>query len=255
MKKLLLSLAAIVLVFLGLIVLVKPTFPISITEVEVNEKARSILPISHEKHGIEVVINDLEVDFLDSNHAQIYASAKVEALGRTAIIHFTTTSGVRYEGGDFYLKDVSVQNVLLEKFQTAAATPSLWEQARNGFDGEGKRGVDSSERPSRLSLLDRIEADLLDAVRPTAEDALVKAFENFPVYSLNSKDYKHSLAALALDDLAFTENSVEIIMSPGKATLKLLLGALSLLAAAGLTVAIFRSGGVGLLAIFGVGNG
>jgi hypothetical protein len=83
-------------------------------------------------------------------------------------------------------------------------------------------------------------------VKTAAISTTNSLIQSIPIYSLNNKDIKHSLAKAALKDVQFTDTHVVAILSPKNLILTLLGWAFIGLAALGMAFGMIRGGGTGL---------
>ena len=140
------------------------------------------------------------------------------------------TSGLRYEGGAFYLADLGVGDIEVDIDQKSASRLSDIRSAADGlFKSLQARVEDAS--PGAGSALEALRGQAESRFGPAASNAIEEALATIPVYDLHGKDLRHDLAALALEDVSFSSEEALVRLSPGTLVLRLLLGALALVLA------------------------
>ncbi len=186
---------------------------VDIAESRVQSEVAQRLPMTIEKSGITTQITDLEVDFLDSDKVHVDIEMDLSGFGAGAHASGAATSGLRYSDGDFFLEDIDLSDFDVTPTKStvgfladaSATANSLWSKFKKDKLEDDPEDAQAAER-----LKDRA----LSKLKPAALTMANSALENIPVYTLKGKNLKMDLAALALVDVHFRDQSVQAELSP-----------------------------------------
>jgi hypothetical protein len=237
---------ALVALALTFLIVTAPEIEVRITEDQVAEQIAAELPKTITKGGLEITVNDATVDFLADNAVRITAVADIAGYGMTGRADADMTSSLEYRDGDFFLTSVDFDDLRLtqdpdteEKLSDATSVArGLFNRLRDQVeDGEAGAGA----------ALERVADRAMDRFAPAARESVETMMTNIPVYSLNGKGMKESLAAMALKDLHFEETTAVATLSPAQLVLKILLGIAMTGVAGILALGVMMGGGRGLI--------
>lgn len=224
---------------LGLIALamMNTTFDVGIEEDLVNTQITNILPQTHTKLGGSVTISTLDVDFLETNTVNVKAEFAFKGYNIVGTGSTDITSGLRYQNGDFFLTDLTLDDIVLSLNDTSLERAEGYKQIGNSLLERGmsflSENTDSEGQAVAEELTEQARLRATETIKTLANNAMT----SIPVYSLNGKDIKYDLAKLALEDVTFTDTQAVATLNPGKAVRTLLLMGLvmvfSVLATAG----------------------
>lgn len=244
-RKIAMALAGLAaLAVLGILIF-GPRVSISIPETQAQAELAAMLPMTIEKNGVNVVLRSAELDFRADNRVRITADLDIAGYGLSGAGRADATSGLRYEGGNFYLSEISVSDM---DITPDAPSSSRIKDATTAFSGLLDRARDAvaADRPEAAPAFDRLRAEAAERLAPRAREAVDQILTQVPVYSLNGKDLAHSAAALALEDISFGEDQVTATLNPQRLILKVLGGiALLILATLGSLGWFASIGGLG----------
>lgn len=233
MKKLFAWIGIALAVAIAAIILISPTITIDVPESTVRSQVAQKLPMTIDRNGVNVIVRSATIDFLDGDAIHLTAEADLAGYGLSGSATADATSSLRYEGGNFYLDKLSVDDVAFapdgesnSRIDDAKKVASAaFGNLRNRLEGE----VEGAG-----AALDRLSEGAAEKAEPILRDAIDRALRSIPVYSLNGRDMKHDLAALALENVSFSAEAAHVDLNPGRALLKLIIaGVLLLVAAAG----------------------
>ena len=213
-----------------------PDITVTIPETKVAEVIETQVPMEIKKNGVDAVINEASVDFLDTNKLRISAEFTADGYGVAGDGNLVASSGLTYRGGNFYLSDIKVEEIAFDPNKESAETISdatsvtktLFNAARDKF----LVGEDGDAGPAN-----RLTEKALKWVKVEAMTKLNTELTKIPVYSLNDKGMKMNMAKAALKDIRFTEATAEVTLSPSKVALLILGSILIGIAAIGMSLA------------------
>lgn len=215
------AITATVIAILGLI-FTAPRVTIDIPETQVRHEIAARLPITIERSGANIVVRAAQVDFLSTNQINISAETDVAGYGFSGIATTQVTSSLRYEYGSFYLSDLGIDDVQITLDDTSDAKVSDYKSAASGLFATLREKIEDEKKGSGEAL-DRIVSDTADRIKPKIAYAVDDALKSIPIYSLHNKDMKHNIAALALEDVFFTEDAAHATLNIGRLVLNLVI--------------------------------
>lgn len=219
-----------------------PDIEIEISEAQARQKFQEALPISYSHSKAEALVEKADFDFQGDGRVRVTAEVDVQGYGFSGVALADAASGLRYAGGNFYLTDVSLDNVAFrldgESQQRAsdvrAVATSIWNMAK-------EKAVE--HMPESGEAIERLKGEAVAGLSAKTREMVDEALRTTPVYSLNGKGLKESFAVMALEDVRFTANSAIVTLDPGRA-----LGKVLVLVA---IVALALLSGVGMMATWG----
>jgi hypothetical protein len=216
--------------------------PITVTvpEAKVQEEVQARLPMEIVKSGVTINIDTLKIDFLEEDQVQFVIGMDLAGYGITGRAVGDAKSSLRYEDGELFLEDISLDDLNItstgestQKLDDMAATASaLWNRLKKG-DGED---ADTAE------AMERIKERAIAKLMPKAVEMANAKLQEIPVYSLNDKDMKMDMAAMALEDITFASDRAEVTLDPRNVILWVLGMALIFGAAGLIALGMIRSG-------------
>jgi hypothetical protein len=227
---------------LGFLMYAKP-ITLSFSQEEAQEKINLQLPIINEKANVKGTINDIQISFLETNEVSVTLQMDAEGYGLSGNITGETKTGITYHNGNFFLKDLDLSDLTitpnndsLEKLDDAkVAAQSLWNKFKK----------DVAQTKEESDAFENLKNRAIEKLKPAVTDIVNSTLTTTPVYSLNGKDYKQSLAAAALEDITFTQSNVDVTLDPRNALLWILGWCLLIGAFLLLSFGILASGGAG----------
>lgn len=244
-KKISLALLFVVGAGLLLALLFAPDVTIRFSQEEANAKVMETLPFEKKTAGVTINLNEAAIDFQEDNLVQVTSVARVTGFGVTADVTGAPTTSLRYQDGNFYLADATIDSFKFDVDTAAQAKINgAKDVARSMFNKFKENHMDDS--PEAAAAIDQLKDSTIAKVKTVAIETTNNLIQTVPIYSLNNKDIKHSLAKAALKDVQFTETDVVVTLSPQNLILTLLGWALMIVAALGLAFGMVRGGGSGL---------
>jgi hypothetical protein len=198
-----------------------PDIDITVSEAQANLRLQDSLPLTYAKDRVTAVVEKASVDFQSDNRARVTANVDIQGYGFSGVAFADAASGIRYEDGDFYLVDVTLDEVDFrlddESSQRVAdvraVATSIWNMAKD-------KAVE--HLPEAGDAIERLKGDAVAGLSAKTRGMIEDALRTTPVYSLNGKGLKETFAVMALEDVQFTREAVVIRLDPGRAVLKLL---------------------------------
>ena len=235
MKKILIWAGIALALGIASFILISPTIRVDVPESKVRSELALKLPMTIDRNGVNVIVRAATVDFLDSNAIHLTAEADLAGFGLSGSASADATSGLRYEGGNFYLTELTFSDIdFVADGESSTRIEDATSVASAAF-GRLRSKLDS-EVEGAGAALDRLSADAAAKAEPVLRDAIDRAIRSIPVYSLNGRDMKHDLAALALEDVSFSDEAAHADLNPGKALLRIILGIALIFIAAGAAI-------------------
>ena len=211
----------LIAVAIGFIVFFAPNVDITVPEDKVIAAVNDALPMTIEKSGATVVVKAATVDFLETNVVHITADFDISGMGISGDANIDATSGLRYRNGEFFLTDVSLDNIKGSMDQQSEGKIADVKAIGSGLMGSLREKL-SEHNVDAGPAMDRMQAAAVERFKPIILDALNSKLQTTPVYSLNGQSLKHSLAAAALDDIRFFADSAVVSLDPSQLVLRII---------------------------------
>ena len=228
-------------------------FDLIISEDLAMEKVQEKIPLTFKKKGITGVVNDLKLEFMDDDSVKIETSFDVEGYGMKGSGDATFKSGIYYEAGEFYLDRIELIDISLvpnkettktyndESSKLKSNLARKWSKLKAKITKPGDQETNGTLDQLKGHLVKRFKTEAMPKLKKFAAEKIQHTIENTPIYSLNGKDYKQSVAALVLKDIFFEKHQVVIVLNPMQGIVTILLYLFGGLLLIGGIVVIFRS--------------
>ena len=186
---------------------------VSFTEEQIQQKINEtpLKPIS--KLGINANIHHLKIDFLETDKVLVDSDFLVYGFSMEAIGKGQVKTSIRYDNGNFYIHEpvfrdfsLTVQKKRNEIEKLKNVLVDSFNNLKNQFTEEEKTGLGNLAK----SFVYKYEPQ----VKLLLEKEMTRILTNKPIYSLNDKTLKHKIAALALQDIRFTDKEVIATFKP-----------------------------------------
>ncbi|MEM9145112.1 MAG: hypothetical protein AAGC57_02865, partial [Pseudomonadota bacterium] len=159
------------------------------------------------------------LDFQASNAVRVLAEAEISGYGVSARTETGASGGLIYRDGAFYLSDPVIETVTLTPGESEPETPVG--ALTGALLGAVERGLGAAGGAEALSqLLDAAGPEIRAAMR----DALAHLLEKTPLYTLSGQGMVQDIAALALQEIRFTETEAIAVIDPARAFRAYLIG-------------------------------
>ena len=188
---------------------------IEVSEAQARQKFQAALPISYSHSRTEALVEKANFDFQDDGRVRLTAEVDIQGYGFSGVAFADAASGIRYAGGNFYLVDVTLDEVDFRMDDESnqrvadvrAVATSIWNMAKDKA---------SEHLPEAGDAIERLKGDAVAGLSAKTRGMVEEALRTTPVYSLNGKGLKESLAVLALKDVRFTSDAVVVTLDPGR---------------------------------------
>lgn len=186
---------------------------VSFTEEQVQEKINQTPLKQISKFGINANIHHLSVDFLETDKVLVDVDFTVNGYSIEAIGKGELKTSILYRDGNFYIHEpefrdfnlvVQKQKSEVEKFKTILT--NSFNNLKNKFTKEEQAGIKDLAK----SFVDKYKPQ----IKVMVEEELKRILSEKPIYSLNNKDIKQSIAALILQDIKFTDKEAIAVLKP-----------------------------------------
>lgn len=209
-------------IFLALIVIgvatwqysiISKDITVSITEVQVQETINKTPLKPFSKLGVNVNIHHLNVDFLETDKVLVDSHFLVNGYSIEAIGKGQIKTSIRYENGNFYLREPEFRYFKLIVKKQRSAFEELKTVVTDSFTN-----LKNKFKPEDKNKLKDLAKSFVDKYKPQiklmVEEELTKILTEKPIYSLNNKDIKHSIAALVIQKIEFTDKEAIGTLKP-----------------------------------------
>ncbi|NOR61435.1 MAG: hypothetical protein GQ535_02935 [Rhodobacteraceae bacterium] len=229
MRRIIKSIAILVLGILGLLYLFSPAKVIEFSQQDVDNAIKSQVPYVVEEGFARITVHAAVLNLRQENVVHVNTSFDASAITLEGEGDSNFETGIRYKNGNFYLTDLSKEGFRFEfssnSVETIADVRSTLEDLLNREEAEAAANRDIQ----RANSLNRIREYAESQLRTDAEDALDDFLKDIPIYSLNNQGHWLKLAALALDDVTISEGKVTATLSFQTFIIGVVLAALSAL--------------------------
>ncbi|MEM9344622.1 MAG: hypothetical protein AAGA87_16395 [Pseudomonadota bacterium] len=204
-----------------LVALVTPDVPIRITQERVAAAIDDKLPFEIDTRALTLDVENASVKFLETGKVGVTAQFEGRAFGLSGKGAADTESGLRYEGGRFYLADLSVEDLSLVADDDSQG---VIDDARTtaGALFHRLRGEAEEADPEAPESMDRLRDRAVERMKPIVAETMDRWVQAIPVYDLDSAGLKGQLAKLALKDIRISEGQAVVLFSPAEAIAKII---------------------------------
>lgn len=186
-------------------------YTVEIKQEEAQAKINAILPIKMSKFGIDVSVNTMLMSFQKDNKVLIESDFSASGFGESVDGKGVAVTSVDYVSGDIFLKDP-----VLKSFNSSFNESGSIDDKKSvaiGVWNKFKSKVINTEDTHVNKALERIKDSQVAKIKIMLIDTLKKKIDETPIYSLNGKDLKHSVAAMALKEIKFHDKYLSVKLS------------------------------------------
>lgn len=197
-----------VLALLAAAYIFAPPYKATFTQTQIEAELAKQLPKQINKALTETTVTEGIVDLRDNNKVAIKAAFDVRGFTLEGTGSADVTTGIRYEGGRFYLSDLRKENIA---FTFSDNSKNTLGDVKSAFDKILKRETNEAEESGneqRQETAKKVTDYVQTQLRTDANAALDTFLGSVPVYSLNGKGGVIEIAALALKDVSITDETV-----------------------------------------------
>ena len=186
---------------------------ISFTEEQVQEKINNTPLKQISKFGIKSDIQHLAVDFLETNKVLIDVDFIVYGYSVEAIGKGQLKTSVVYRNGNFFIHEPEFKdfNLVVQKQKTEI------EKIKNILSNSFNRLKNKLSEEEKIDMKDLAKSFVKKykpQVQSMIQEEVKRILSEKPIYSLNDKDIKQSIAALILQDIKFTDKEAIAVLKP-----------------------------------------
>lgn len=186
---------------------------ISFTEEQVQEKIDNTSLKQISKFGIKSDIHHLVVDFLETNKVLIDVDFTVQGYSFEAIGKGQLKTSVIYRNGDFFIHEPEFRDFSLVAQKQKNEIEKIKNILNNSFN-KFKNKFSEQEKNDIKYLSKSFVDKYKPQVKSMIEEEIRHILSEKPIYSLNDKDIKQSVAALILQDIKFSNKEAIAILKP-----------------------------------------
>ena len=186
----------------------EPPYKATFTQAQIEAELAKQLPKQISKALTSINITKGIVDLRDNDKVAIKAAFDVRSFTLEGTGSADVTTGIRYDGGRFYLSDLRNENI---KFTFSDNSKDTLGDVKSAFDKILKRETKKAEEPDnaqRKETAKKVTTYVQTQLRTDANSALDTFLGSAPVYSLNGQGGVMEIAALALRDVSITDNTI-----------------------------------------------
>ncbi len=223
------NIALLLLGILGLLYLFLPVKVIEFSQQDVDKAIKSQIPYVIEAGIARITVHAAALKLRQENVMYVSTSFEASAITLEGEGDSNFESGIRYQNGNFYLADLSKEDIRFRfssnSVETLADVRSTLEGLLNREEAEAAENRDIQ----RANSVNRVREYAESQLRQDTEEALDSFLKGIPIYSLNSQGHWLKLAALALDDVVISEGKVTVTLSFQTFIFRIVLAVLSAL--------------------------
>lgn len=188
----------------------------SVTE----EKAQSVInehlstsPVRIVKMGVEVVPTEVGIDFLasDSTKAKIHVTYNASGYGFTGHGDVTAEAKIHYQTDGVFLRELQIIEHTLE-FDDPEQVDNVKQAVKSLLNTLASKLADQRVQGSS-DAVNTLYEHYRPKIKDLAAKTTIKMLEAKPIYSLQGKDLKFSLAAMSVKSINTDENSLHVTLS------------------------------------------
>lgn len=185
-----------------------PPYKATFTQAQIESELAKQLPKQINKALTSINITEGIVDLHSNNKVAIKAAFDVRGFTLEGTGSADVTTGIRYDGGRFYLSDLRKENI---EFTFSDNSKDTLGDVKSAFDKILKRETDEAEESDnakRKETAKKVTTYVQTQLRADANAALDTFLGSVPVYSLNGQGGVMEIAALALKDVSITDDTI-----------------------------------------------
>ena len=167
-----------------------------------------------ERVGIELSLEKATIDFQSTNKAHIDMQGELTGYGFGGGFTGRGETGLRYKAPRIYLSKLDFKSIELN--ETDEGELQTTKDAVTNFLDRQKQKLEDKGREKALDTLLKTES------RTLIKESIEAVIMFIPVYNLNNAGPKGSLAALALSDVTFTNDTAIVTLSPRTGVIRFL---------------------------------
>lgn len=198
-----------------------PDIEVVVSEDLARQKFQASLPIAYSGDHAEALVRAATIDLQGGNRLRVTADVNISGYGFSGVASGEARSAFRYEGGNFYLVGVSLDQAdfMMDDVSSPRA-PGVRSAAKGIWGMMGEPGPEAA--PDAPGATDLVTGDAVGGINGKARNVLEDALRTTPVYSMKGKGLTEAFAALAVKDVSFTADAAILTLDPGKAILRIL---------------------------------
>ena len=184
---------------------------INISEDTAREQVEAALPVTVKRSGVTAVVDTIDLSFRADNKVDVVLGMDLSGFGLNGRSEGRAEAAVRYHQGAFYLEGVDMDDLKITP--TAATTAKV--NVLKATAGKVWENISKSDVFVDTPIADAtFNDDIVKKLKPKAVTVANDTLKSVPVYRLDDKDMKLRLVGLALEKVTFTEDNMQITVSP-----------------------------------------
>ncbi len=228
MRRFFIYLLLLVVGILGALYLFLPVKTVEFSQQEIDQIVASELPHTIETLAGTITIRTATLELRKGDQLKIQTSFDVRGLTLEGEGYANFASGIRYKNGNFYLSDLTKEDIQFEFSQNSAETISDIRSTIEGIIEREEEEAKSGDVETAQNVR-RVNEYITTQLQNDAEEALDRFLKSIPVYSLNNQGGTLKLAALALEDVSISESKVTATLSFQRLLVRVIVATLSAL--------------------------
>lgn len=190
-----------------------PPYQVSFTQAQIEAEIAKQLPKDINKALTKIHVKDGTVDLRDDNKVAIATHFDVEGFTLEGEGTVDVVTRIRYDRGSFFLADLRKENL---QFTFSENSKDTLGDVKSAFDKILKRETAEAEdtgNTQRQETANKVSTYVQTQLRDDANAALDSFLTSVPIYSLNRQGGAMQVAALALQDVSITDETVTATLS------------------------------------------
>ncbi len=167
------------------------TIPIAKSALQARVDAR--LPVIGARGPLNYSVNSAILDLRPDGRIAVEAAIGLRVLDRAAEARVLGSGLLEYKDGDFFLRNIAIEDVALAEVQTGAKT------------GTGLGQILNAQLRNVVAVAMR---QVEDELRKRGGAVLGAVLDSYPVYRLKQEDHKQALARLVLEKIEVRDQTL-----------------------------------------------
>lgn len=212
MRHFFIAVVSILMVALTLGFFLLPSYPVSVTQAQINDAIAERLPFQVEQRIGSATVNAGRIDLSAGNRVATAWELDTKAPMFTGAISLTAALNIHYDDGAFYLKDLNYEEVQLAFPNENAGTDEMDRRDLGDLLVQGARNAFRAVTDDRTAT-QTFDPELTAALKRLLGGMLQTFLNTFPVYDLRSAGGNVALAALVLEEVRIDDGQVTAVFA------------------------------------------
>lgn len=212
MRRFAIALVSILMAVLALGFFLLPSYPVTVTQMQINEAIADRLPFQTEQRVGSAVVNAGTVTFNAGNRVATEWELDTNTAMFSGSVSLAAALNIHYEDGAFYLKDLNHEEVQLTFLNEGAGAEDAARRDLGDLLVQGARNAFRAVTDDRAAT-QTFDPELTAALKRFLGGILQAFLNAFPIYDLRSAGGNIALAALVLEEVRIDDGQVTVVFA------------------------------------------